>query len=244
MDQNKAKVLVIVEGGKTDVRLMHKLFDIYGINQNHVIVSYNTNIYVLYGQMFSEGHPEDYDILSVLKSREKDPAKKKIFDDLYSDILLIFDLDPHDPQFSKEKIEEMVTYFTESSDMGKLYLNYPMVEAFYHMKIIPDPYYESYIVSMEELLKKEYKMRVHRENRNHSYEKFAVDRTECNLVIHQNISKGFFLLGKSPSRNELPDTAQILETQLKQIKNQSALSVLCTCVFYIPEYNPHLIEED
>lgn len=34
--------------------------------------------------------------------------------------------------FTPEKIKRMSDYFVESSDMGKLYLNYPMVEAFYH----------------------------------------------------------------------------------------------------------------
>ena len=50
-----------------------------------------------------------------------------------------------------DKITEMASYFVESSDMGKLYLNYPMVEAYYHMKSIPDPEFDSYTVSLEEL---------------------------------------------------------------------------------------------
>ena len=41
----------------------------------------------------------------------------------------------------------MSCYFTESSEMGKLYLNYPMVEAFYHMKSIPDENYTSYLAT-------------------------------------------------------------------------------------------------
>ena len=47
----------------------------------------------------------------------------------------------------------MAEYFTESSDMGKLYINYPMVEAFYHMKSIPDNDFDTYTSSMEELKK-------------------------------------------------------------------------------------------
>jgi len=99
-------------------------------------------------------------------------------DAYYSDILLIFDFDPHDPQFSDYKISEMINFFVESSDMGKLYLNYPMVEAFYHMKSIPDEEYNSYTVSMDELITKKYKQRVNCENRNHDYSKFAVNKAE------------------------------------------------------------------
>ena len=43
-----AKILMLVEGAKTDVRLMRHLIELYGIAENHVIVSYNTNIYTLY----------------------------------------------------------------------------------------------------------------------------------------------------------------------------------------------------
>ena len=33
-----------------------------------------------------------------------------------------------------------------------------------------------------------------KENRNHDYSKFAVTRGECNIVIGQNIEKGWYLL--------------------------------------------------
>lgn len=67
--------------------------------------------------------------------------------------------------------------------MGKLYLNYPMVEAFYHMSSIPDEQYSNRFATLEELQAGTYKMRVNRENRNHDYTKFATDRVECNIVI-------------------------------------------------------------
>ena len=243
MDNEKAKILVLVEGAKTDVNLMEKLFSIYGISERHTIVSYNTNIYTLYGQMFSDGHPEDYDLLALLKSREHDVAKKAIFDDVYSDILLIFDLDPHDPQFSAVKISEMLSFFTESSDMGKLYLNYPMVEAFYHMGSIPDPNYAGYTVTMDELRQKAYKERVRRENRNRDFRKFSINRQECNIVIRQNLEKGFMLTqGSSPTDIKLPNTSDILAKQLELICQTDSLSVLCTCAFYIPDYNPNLLK--
>lgn len=133
MADEKSKILVLVEGKKTDYQLMERLLQVYGIGDSHEIVSYNTNIYVLYNEMFRDGDPASLDILQTLKEHERDPEKKKLFDRWYSDILLIFDLDPQDPAFSAYKILEMASFFVESSDMGKLYLNYPMVEAFYHM---------------------------------------------------------------------------------------------------------------
>ncbi|MBQ3008628.1 MAG: hypothetical protein IJN77_07530 [Oscillospiraceae bacterium] len=245
MVSEKSKILVLVEGEKTDYKLMDRLLQMYGIGKSHEIVSYNTNIYTLYNQMFRDGDPESVDILQILKEHESDETKKKIFDCRYSDILLIFDLDPQDPAFTADKILEMVSFFVESSDMGKLYLNYPMVEAFYHMKDIPDVAYDSYIATLEELRNRKYKERVNKENRNHDYSKFATTKEECSAVIKQNIDKAWLL-----SETErvvdgivkiLPDAINVLKAQLKKIEEEQLVSVLCTCVFYIADYNPNLL---
>lgn len=80
MVNEKSKILVLVEGEKTDYKLMDRLLRMYGIAESHEIVSYNTNIYTLYNQMFRDGDPESVDILQLLKEHESDDAKKKIFD--------------------------------------------------------------------------------------------------------------------------------------------------------------------
>lgn len=36
---------------------------------------------------------------------------------------------------------EMQNRFSESTDMGKLYINYPMIESYQHLTAIPDPAY-------------------------------------------------------------------------------------------------------
>jgi hypothetical protein len=78
MDKSKAKILILVEGVRTDSRLMKHIFQIYGIDAKYEIVSYGTNIYVLYNEMFCDGKPEDMDILQILKERERNENKKLI----------------------------------------------------------------------------------------------------------------------------------------------------------------------
>jgi hypothetical protein len=245
MDKAKSKILVLVEGAKTDYKLMDKLLSVYGIDSSHQIVPYNTNIYTLYNAMFRDKDPDSLDLLQVLREREPDQEKKKLFDEAYSDILLIFDLDPQAPDFTPDKICEMALHFTESTDMGKLYLNYPMVEAFYHMKDIPDPDYITYVATMDELQKGQYKKRVNAENRNHDQRKFATNKEECNTIIRQNMEKACLIVARA-APNELvevsvPDGVQILQEQLKQLSTENVVAVLCTCVFYIVDYNPGLI---
>lgn len=240
---NKRKIMLLVEGAKTDVDLMKHLISIYKIDTKHEIVSYNTNIYDLYREMFVKNDPEDMDILQILKEKEKNEEKKKIFNEKYTDIILIFDLDPQDHLFTEEKIMTMMNYFIESSDMGKLYINYPMVEAFYHMKDIPDKDFNSYNVALNEL--KQYKQRVNQENRNRNYSKFARTREECNIVIKQNIDKALWILNrKSINNNVIIDSIDILEKQLDSLKNNNIVHVLCTCAFFIVDYNSKLIQED
>jgi len=242
MFKNKSKILILVEGAKTDLKLMKHLLSIYGITNDHEIVSYNSKIYALYEEMFHDNDPESMDLLQVLKERESDPERKKIFDQFYSDILLIFDLDPQDQDFSATKIKEMLTHFNESTEYGKLYLNYPMVEAFYHMSSIPDPHYNSRVVSLDELQNHTYKARVNRENRNHDPRKFAVNKEECDIVIQQNIEKAHHIIGSAPSFS-LPDAKKIFHEQHMLLHTQNLLSVLCTCVFFIFDYNPVLLFE-
>lgn len=240
MAEKKRKILVLVEGAKTDVALMERLFSIYQIDFKYEIVSYCTNIYTLYKEMFEDNDPDDMDLLQLLKSREPDLVKKTLFDESYSDILLIFDLDPHDFGFTPEKIRHIAKYFVESSDAGKLYINYPMVEAFYHMTSIPDLNFNTYNATLNELSAGTYKARVSRENRNHDYRKFAATKEECNIVIRQNISKAWLVVG-DPEDDMPPSQAEILNTQLNSIQNENRVAVLSTCAFFIPEYNLKLI---
>ena len=244
MGEYKAKILLLVEGAKTDVEVMNQLLKVYGISERHEIVSYNTNIYNLYKALFRENDPEAVDILRLLKSKEKDVEKKLIFDERYSDILLVFDLDPQDSDYSPEIIKKLLGYFNESSENGKLYLNYPMVESFYHMRSIPDPNYYTYKATIAELKAKSYKTRVHRESRNNKFELFAVDRAECNQVIKQNINKSNMIThGYVIDKEEPASSDEIFSVQAECIKAEDRLYVLCTCVFYIYDYNPKLIAE-
>lgn len=236
---SKSKILVIVEGAKTDFKLMKNLLAAYGISETHKIVSYNTNIYTLYNQLpLNRDEYQNIDLLQLLKEREKDESKRVLLDEHYSDVLLVFDLDPQAPDFTPDKIIDMVSYFTESTDMGKLYLNYPMVESFYHMTNIPDERYNEYFVTLENLKNKKYKQMVHDICRNSDYSKFANSKDECSIVIKQNLEKAMLL---TDSNENLPNSIDILNKQLNLLQDRGLVSVLCTCVFYIAEYNSDFI---
>ena len=113
------------------------------------------------------------------------------------------------------------------------------------MKDIPDDAYNTYTATLEELRYRKYKERVNRENRNHDYTKFATTKEECTTIINQNIDKAWLLSADQRSGDEndqiVPDASVLLKAQLKMLNEEQLVSVLCTCVFYIADYNPKLL---
>ena len=112
-----------------------------------------------------------------------------------------------------------------------LYLNYPMIEAFWHMKSIPDPDFYTYYASITELKNRKYKQRVHDECRNGDPSKFAATRKECTVVILQNIRKAQALVNYTSDDLFVPDMCDILAEEIKLIDTAQKIAVLCTCVF-------------
>ncbi len=232
--KDKTKILVIVEGEKTDVRLMKRILNIYQLSDSHEIVSYKTNIYSLYQEMFEEKDPSTMDLLQLLKEKEHNPEKRNILDERYSDIILIFDFDPQDPLFTPEKIKRMLAYFQESSNMGKLYINYPMVESFYYMKTIPDEHFSEYCVAKQDIPR--FKEKLDEFSIKKDQRKFAKDKNDYDNVIKCNYEKA----KKMTNSNAYQDTL-VLEKECSALEKEERLYVLCTCIFYILDYNPNLV---
>lgn len=118
-----------------------------------------------------------------------------------------------------------------------------MVESFYHLKSLPDANYDERFASMDELRRKAYKQRVQNEKYAKNYQLCASNRKTCNIVIHQNIEKALYLT-HSLNNNSPFNQSAILESELNWIASESKVPVLCTCCFFIPEYQPALIESD
>jgi len=140
--RRRRQSLFIVEGSHEKNKLMVLLLKIFpeiDIDLNDIII-YGTNIYVLYDDIVriyqNNWCDEDVD-LPYIVSRKKgyiNPMRKNDF----TNIVLFFDYERHDPRFSEEKTTKMQKYFQDATDMGKLFLNYPMIESYQHLMEIPD----------------------------------------------------------------------------------------------------------
>lgn len=132
------KILVIAEGSE-DKRFLKKLFEKYSSDAYQVFV-YETDIYQFYDKfeetmasLSDEERNAQNILLSSRIGKLPSPAEKKKLKNVYSDVLLVFDFDPHAPQFSSEKILKLMHHFNDSTEYGRLYINYPMLESFKHL---------------------------------------------------------------------------------------------------------------
>ena len=246
-NEKKKKILILVEGQKKEPELLKTLFTFFPeLDAKYKIVSYRTHIYALYQDLFIRNQADEIDLLQLLKERETDSTKKAIFDERYTDILLVFDFEPHDSQFSEEKIRRMQAYFCESSDMGQLYINYPMIEAFYHLRDLPDDDFTSRTVDMSVLREGKYKELVGQESYARYHKKYPATRELYSRIICHHIQKAKQIMLKAPqnsSQREALDAVMVLDEQVKALLHNDYVYVLCTCIWFIYEYNKVIQQE-
>lgn len=151
--RKRRQSLFIVEGNHEKnelIRLLLMCFPEIDIKEEDIII-YGTNIYMLYNEIVKE-YQEDWDSIDVdlayIVSRKKGydvPLNKLDF----NNIILIFDYERHDPNFSEDKICRLQKYFNNSTDVGKLFINYPMIESYQHFSGWPGEAFKETNISVK-----------------------------------------------------------------------------------------------
>lgn len=130
-------ILVVTEGRREEPALFRKI-ERLGLYGDHAqVVAYGTNIYSLIRLISSYelDISNQFDISLVLREVERiGPNAVNQGVDLnyhFSDILVVFDLDPQDPNFDFKAVELFVSRFSSDTTTGKVYINYPMFESLF-----------------------------------------------------------------------------------------------------------------
>ena len=167
--RKRSQNLLIVEGHHEKNKLFWLIFKCFPeihINMDEVWI-YGTNIYQLYDDIVKEygeewaKENEDIDLPFVI-SKKQDPDKLRYKED-FTNIVLVFDYERHDINFSEEKILEMQRCFVDAADMGRLYINYPMIESYQHLCKLPDDDFAERKISVSLQPGKKYKELVEQE---------------------------------------------------------------------------------
>ncbi|WP_457857357.1 hypothetical protein [Psychrobacter pulmonis] len=139
---SKQIILCITEGGFkknkiNEVSFIDKyLKPKYLSEENIEFLCYGTNIYELFRELQCDEFLDTYSIIQ--KNTKGENSESPIYDrDDIAEIYLFFDLDNHATQKSLiskdiDSISNMLDLFDNETDNGKLYISYPMFEAYKH----------------------------------------------------------------------------------------------------------------
>lgn len=170
------------------------------------------------------------DIVSYLQRKKKINVKRS--KTAFSSIYLIFDFEHHYQKYSDVRIADLLSFFNNETEHGKLYISYPMIESFYHLKLIPDNEYTTRRVpiSMIEKDGKNYKRIVARESCFSDRSKLT--KEQYTAIIEHNYKKACKIL--NVVNNEvLIDYKKILEYELNCVNKLKYIDVISTAPLFV-----------
>lgn len=225
----KSKILIIVEGKKTEPQILgnktHGLLSLIGAD--YEIVVFENPIYELYEAY----EKNEYDDLILYLRTEKGLKidANLLSKNAFSAVYLIFDFEPHYQKYSDNKIKKMLKTFNNETELGKLYINYPMIEAYYHLKSLPDNEYYNRLVNLNNFTGKLYKKEV---NEVTKIKKNRISNKELCYIIMHNYNKVIIITG-----SQKIDYNKILEIQLDKKNKSNCIFVLSTLALLPLDYN-------
>ena len=205
MVRSRNKILLIVEGKKTEPNLIKQIGTVkWNDGAELSIVDIRTNIYCLYQEIKKLNCGYEFDTTSTIEVLKQILKKNNREEDIeklcgkYSDIYLFFDLEIQDNHYMDKKgiLTEMLDYFCNETENGLLLINYPMIEAYrdYKEPLIDDNY-KNLFVSVEDVFAGKYKQLVHERGSTKNFSKYSIHDFE--LLFLQNLIKANFILSQS-----------------------------------------------
>lgn len=125
----------IVEGEAREPQIIDNISRVFFSHKNYKIITLpaGENIYMLWKQLKEDNF--DTDVIEVLRESNSN-IERQLFGlsrDDFSEVYLFFDYDAHQTNLEKgvdeDVISQMLNSFDNETENGKLYINYPMVEA-------------------------------------------------------------------------------------------------------------------
>ena len=239
MDKN---VLLIVEGDADEVKFYNRLFSKFMKKVTYKFYSYRTNIHILAQELYNKYNDFDkgnIDIKLILASLETDKKKIKLLREKYSDVFLVFDFESQHDTTHFDTVKRMMTYFNDSTNQGKLFINYPMMQSYKNFSQLPCENFDSLKIVFEQV--KEYKSIVGAVSTYTDLDKY--DYILFYSIAVHHLKKANKIIN---GRYELPsvctylqyDYRTILGYQLNLLKNERLVSILNTCIFTLIDFAP------
>lgn len=233
-------VLFIVEGKNDEPRFVEQMLKKCFPSVSYNVYSYEANLHMLAARLekdYDDFENDELDILLFLKSYDRENAD--IFDRKYTDIFMIFDFEPQHPDCHFGTIRKMIQYFGQSEDHGKLFINYPMMQSYRHLKSLPDKEFLTSKLTSEDF--GHYKHIVSDQSFNNDVSTY--DYIDFISLTYHHLTKPVILQteGKThyPDRDsyESLDYTEIFDDQCRNL-NRGFIWIVNTCILIPIDYNP------
>ena len=244
---SSAKVLFVLEGEQPEgniVARLQKAFpeELADLSSDLVKIVFSSNIYSLYGKLKDDDG--FLDVVEVLKEQHTDDEELQNLDrDAVSQVFLFFDLDIHKQPIGEscDQLNELVQFFDNETENGKLFLSYPMAEAINICDIenglMSD---DRKLFSIDDCADDGFKHFANDLNRDSK----TICRANCRenwlIISKANYEKAKWLMHLTSeelfSVLDQMQQAAILQHQQKLIKQDNVVAVLSAFPFFLLEY--------
>jgi len=142
-DKRENILLAIFEGEKTEAQIFDSLKAHFPLENKHrvIMAAYGTEIYQLWQEIKQDEFVDTFQLIKERLAKVSGGINKKTAEELrgisrnqVSEIYLFFDYDGHATNSCDEHVQQMLQIFNNETELGKLYISYPMVEALKHVQ--------------------------------------------------------------------------------------------------------------
>jgi len=222
-------ILFVFEGERAEPRLFRLIQPHFFPKEKHPIIHlcFGGEIYQLLEQLRNDPY---LDLVELLKERDLGfNLSPEINRESISQIFLFFDHDGHSSLANDEDLASALELFNEETEMGKLYISYPMIES---IRDVAEGF-EERTVSLDAL--SSYKQEVN--NRNSRLHLKKLNKKEWLDLFKQHLKKGNKLLHQNfEFTTSAPSQTELLLAQIETFFPQEKIAVLSGIPFFIFEY--------
>lgn len=243
-------ILFVFEGGKGEPTIFDSIEKLFLSGEELRVVKCGFDLPTLYSNLKKTG--EDLFRSLPLKENGITIPEGKRTDTIFSQIFLFFDYDFQNRmgvQRLHQILDEMLEFFNDETENGKLYINYPMVESLKYTKEIPDGHYYEYVATRQECV--EHKFKENAEFFAYAMAKgyrfinlSKIDKSDVmsnwEKLKLQNVMKANFLLtgnNEMPQRKDVINQAAIFDAQKKNFVDKTmSVAILNSFPLFLYEY--------
>lgn len=240
MIRAKSHILCVFEGAKREVGYFKSMLQHFFDGSSIIHCCYGNDLYEL-AKLLTEddNEPDELDIFEVIKEHNTVQANEGIFEnytrDDFSQVYLFFDFEYHDDKYNAEQITKLVELFNEETEVGKLFVSYPMVEAIRDIPSYEDFY--AHTVNIEDAHSRVYKALSTTRLRDF-IQANRIDKEKWNKLVCASVEKANYITNGDKTCNFIVEQSDILISQLKQIEENSELHVLSSYPMFLHNQFP------